>query len=608
MMKDSTQPITPPKEGFAYSMARSPGASASPFGEHTSKQQLSTGVPTEQPNKLPFPYSTARQERTLKALTLLLGPETAYATRLRATRYLARQGSAVLPLLLSTLHHYPELTWPSWPGWPPQYERCSRLLIHLCQDAHLSLEALLQHPAISQPTGPVLWTSVIEAVDAQPDAAHESLLRNGLAAPWETTRYAAAMALANLASIVLLHESTRAALRMCQSTQEPVSIRLAASYTLLRNGDSSGIEVLMKLLADNMTGEVCKAIIFVLATEPPTHLNPQQHEQLTQLLLTALVDENTEISQLAARTLGSIAHPSTALLLFPLLAASLPSVQMAALLTLEEMAQHKAIRLTLRHHMLSANILPLLRSTSSPVRRQASYTLAAIGGEYVTAVLGTALRNSEHIGQIEAIEALRLLHGVLRHPTRAKVVQWLLYILAQPQEEVQVTALDSLAYLVWQTRSRRKLLASTAICSAISQDGTPLRLLASPHAWVRQRAVELLCMLDNQPPALHAQLLHLLHNDSDSGVRACIAFVLGQVAARWAIPALLQALLDSDEHVAITALNALDQLATTADAIVLYCIQELAIFGSTAEHSEDALLTSARLLLKKWHTKYPHLL
>ncbi|HEV7237553.1 MAG TPA: hypothetical protein VGN15_15300, partial [Ktedonobacteraceae bacterium] len=335
------------------------------LSEHTNKQQLSTRVPSEQPNKLHLPYSTARQERTLKALILLLGTETAYATRLRAARYLARQGSAVLPLLLSTLHHYPELTSPPWPGWPPQYAQCSRLLIHLCQDAHLSLEALLQHPAISQPAGPVLWTSVIEAVDAQPDASYESLLRNGLAAPWETTRYAAAMALANVTSIVPLHESTRAALHKCQSTQEAVSIRLAASYALLRSDDSSGLEVLMKLLADNMTGEVCKATLFVLATEPPTHLNPQQHEQLTRLLLTALIDENAEISQLAARTLGSIAHSSTPLLLFPLLATSLPSVQIAALLALEEMTQHKIIRLTLRQHMFSANILPLLQSQSS---------------------------------------------------------------------------------------------------------------------------------------------------------------------------------------------------------------------------------------------------
>lgn len=577
------------------------------LSEYSNKQQLSKRIPSEQPNGLYFPYSTARQERTFKALTLLLGPETAYATRSRATRYLARQGTAVLPLLLSTLHHYPELTSPPWPAWPPQYEQCSRLLIHLCHDAHLSLEALLQHPAISQPTGPVLWTSVIEAVDVQPDAAYESLLCNGLVAPWETTRYAAAMALANLTGILPLHASTRAALRLCQRAQEPVSVRLAASYTLLRSKDSSGIEVLMKLLADNMTGEVCKATIFILATEPPTDLNPQQHEQLTRLLLTALINENSEISQLAAHTLGSIAHPSTVFLLFPLIAAGLPSVQIAALLTLEEMAQHKNIRLTLRQHMLSANILPLLRSTSSAVRRQASYTLAAIGGEYVAAVLGTALCNSEHIGQIEAIEALRLLHGVLRHPTRAKVVQWLLFVLTQPQEEVQITALDSLAYLVWQTRTRSKLLASTAICSAISQDRTTMQLLASPHAWVRQRAIELLCMLDNQPPALHAQLLYLLHNDIDSGVRACIAFILGQVAAHWAIPALLQALLDSDEHVAITALNALSQLAIATDAIVLYCVQELATFGSAVEHSADELQTSARLLLKKWRVKYPRL-
>ncbi len=578
------------------------------ISEYSNRRQLSNRLPSEQPKGRHFPYNTARQERTLKALTLLLGPETAFDTRLRATRYLARQGSAVLPLLLSTLHHYPELISPPWPGWPLQYEQCSRLLIHLCQDANLSLDALLQHPAISQPAGPVLWTSVIEAVDAQSDSCYEALLCDGLAAPWETTRYAAAMALANLTSNEPLQESTRAALRICQSTQEPISVRLAASYTLLRSGDSSGIEVLMKLLAENTTGEVCKATIFILATEPPTHLNPQQHEQLTRLLLAALTDENTEISQLAARTLGAIVQPSTLLLLLPLLASCIPSVQIAALLALEEMAQHKAIRLILRQHMFSANILPLLQATRSTVRRQAGYTLAAIGGEYVTAVLGIALQNCEHLGQIEAIEALRLLHGVLRLPIREKVVQWLLYVLAQPNEEVQVTALDSLAYLVWQTRTRRKLPANTAICAAINQDGTPLRLLASPHAWVRQRAIELLCMLDNQPPTLHAQLLYLLHHDTDSGVRACIAFILGQVAAHWAIPALLEALLDSDELVAITALNALDALdplSTTADAIVLYCIQELAAFSSPVKHNEDELCTSARLLLKKWLAKYP---
>lgn len=39
------------------------------------------------------------EERVLAALALLLGPETDYHLRVRATRRLARQGPALLPLL-----------------------------------------------------------------------------------------------------------------------------------------------------------------------------------------------------------------------------------------------------------------------------------------------------------------------------------------------------------------------------------------------------------------------------------------------------------------------------------------------------------------------------
>ena len=87
--------------------------------------------------------------------------------------------------------------------------------------------------------------------------------------------------------------------------------------------------------------------------------------------------------------------------------------------------------------------------------------LAACGGEYVAAVLGTIIQNREHPGHLEAIDSLRLLHGVLRAPVRMNVVRWLLRVLTQPEEEIQVTALDSLAYLLWQARTHGQKQAAS---------------------------------------------------------------------------------------------------------------------------------------------------
>ena len=574
------------------------------LSEQMNNEQLTTCVRQQPDTAIYLPYHTPRQERALKALTLLLGPETDYEIRLRAARQFARQGTVVLPLLLHTLNHYPEITTPAWPAWPPQYEQCGRLLLHLSQQAHLPLENILHHATLTQPIGPVLWTSIIEAADVQPQAVHEPLLRNGLQTAWETTRYAAAMALANLAGTVPLQEQTLLTLRTCQHPHETLPVRLAASYALLRCEDASGIEALITLLTSNVPDEVRKATVFVLANEPPTHLSTQHQKHLSQLLLIALQEEQHDIRQYAARALAGIATPSTPPLLRPLLdAAGTPSTQVAALLTLEEMGRRNDIRTAVRRHMLATDILPLLRSAHHDVRQHASYTLAAIGGPFVVAALGTAIFLREQRGHVEAIEGLRLLHGVLRTPTCTHAVQWLLSTLHSPQEEVQVTALDSLAYLVWQTRTQRHKTANVAICSAILDDGTPMQLLASSSAWVRQRAIELLCMLDNQPPTLHSQLIHLLHTDSDSGVRACIAYILGQVHADWAIPHLLHTLLDIDTQVAITALHALGELASPENAIVMYSIQELALLRHIENEEENELVTEAQLLLKEWIKK-----
>src|SRR5581483_10409492 len=69
------------------------------------------------------------KESVQAALTLLLGPETEYSMRVRAVRRLAKQGPAILPVLLSTLSSFPAITVPAWPWWPPQYEHCARLLL-----------------------------------------------------------------------------------------------------------------------------------------------------------------------------------------------------------------------------------------------------------------------------------------------------------------------------------------------------------------------------------------------------------------------------------------------------------------------------------------------
>src|SRR5438874_1474204 len=131
--------------------------------EHMYTEQPTLHIPKDRQTTHHSLYRIHNQENILAALALMLGPETDDITRKRAARRLQRQGPAILPLLLTTLNTYPEITSPPWPWFPPQYGQCSRLLLHLCQSAQVQLEALLQHPVVSQPIGPVLWTSVVEA-------------------------------------------------------------------------------------------------------------------------------------------------------------------------------------------------------------------------------------------------------------------------------------------------------------------------------------------------------------------------------------------------------------------------------------------------------------
>ena len=66
--------------------------------------------------------------------------------------------------------------------------------------------------------------------------------------------------------------------------------------------------------------------------------------------------------------------------------------------------------------------------------------------------------------------------------------------------------------------------------------------------------------------------------------------------ARWAIPGLLQTLLDTDEQVAQTALHALIRMVTPEEPIILAAIAELAV----CSHDIRPVAQEARLFLKKW--------
>ncbi len=427
-------------------------------------------------------YCTYNREAILAALALLLGPETDYPVRVRAARRLIRCGPEVLPIVLATLSNYPEITTPPWPWWPPQYEHTSYLLSQLSQSAQVPLETLLQYPTMSQQPGPVLWTSVIEAANSHPHAGYELLLREGLRSPWTTVRYAAAMALARLAGTVSLLEQTLEALHAHLCTQETVSVQLAASYALLLQGDSSSIETLTSLLRCDVSEEARKASAFVLATafqsqRPHQVLSLAQHKRLVHLLILSLQDQNEELAGYAACTLGSIAPPSTLPVLYTLLDSSQPRVQVAALTALEAMASRTMIRRAIQHHIVPARVVGLLRAGETEVRRQACYTLATFGGEYAMAVLGVVILDNDHPGHIEAIEGLRLLHGGLRRPTRTKVMRWLLQALHQPREEVQVTALDSLSYLMRQAYKGGQMKTLRKIMHEIVLDGAFPRLL-----------------------------------------------------------------------------------------------------------------------------------
>jgi HEAT repeat protein len=550
------------------------------------------------------PYFQAiPQERLHPSLALLLDADSDEEIRTRAVRRLAREGVNLLPAVLAALSSYPEITSPPWPWWPPQYQHCARLLRHYCREMHTEPDALLHHPAIIQPPGPVLWISTIEAAELFPHRERfELFFRHSLTAPWENARYAAAMALANLSGITMLQQSSLEALSTCLSEAKTVPLRLALAYALLRHQESSGLEELLRLLDLDMPTETRKAAAFVLATEPPVLLTGEQRARLVRLLLAGLRDQSAEIGCYAADALSKVAPPSIIPTLCSLLHSSDHQMHITVLTALEGMAARDEMRSAMQVEAIPALIAHFMEARFPEVRKQAGYTLAAIGGAYARAKLGTTILNHDHPGRIEAIESVRLLREASRLSTCRKIVGWLLNTLqkSQEREEVQVTALDSIAYLVWHARKRGNTQVWKAMSDTIWRDRTALDLLHSGSAWVRQGSIELLSMLDDQPPAFHEALQHLLRHDHDGGVRACAAYICGQMAARWAIADLTAALYDSDEHVAQTALNTLGRVAQKSDESVVNALKELATLTGKQKSDIPQLVRGARALLKAW--------
>src|SRR5262249_37183124 len=145
-----------------------------------------------------------------------------------------------------------------------------QLLRHLCKEAQIEPAELLEHPVVRKPIGPVLWISILGAIEQNTQKNDESLLTQGLTTPWITVRYAAAMALAQSSHDPLLAE-TRALLNDHLGDHEAFPVRLAAAYALIRSNDENGHEVLIRLLNESVPLEVHKAALFMLATEPPIH-------------------------------------------------------------------------------------------------------------------------------------------------------------------------------------------------------------------------------------------------------------------------------------------------------------------------------------------------
>jgi HEAT repeat protein len=435
-----------------------------------------------------------------------------------------------------------------------------------------------------------------------PHIEYEPELRAGLEAPWWTVRYAAATAIARRAAHISLCPAIREALDQHQHHDPEIPVRLAASCALLRCADSSGLENLATFLETSVAPDIRKAALFILASELPVPAEPALKERLAQLLLRALRDCDQQITLHAARALRGIASASALPELDSLLDTPCSQTRFAVLTALEELASRKTMRYAIQQQQIPRHIVSLLHLPEPELRQQACYTLATLGGDYITATLGTIILDGLHPAHLEAIEALRLLPDLHRAPILARVMRWLQHTLVQPIQQQQDRALGTLSSIIWQAHAYHRHALLQTIFQELQQSGSFFQLLASTSAWVRLRTIELLSLLDPQLTSQRSTLLELLHHDIDGGVRAGVAHTLGHSAALWAIPDLLLALLDSDEHVAESALRSLTALPLPGDnPLIRAALQEIAAYRLPLWklHERRHLAHIARTLLKQ---------
>ncbi len=549
-----------------------------------------------------------QKESIQMAFTLLLGPETSHHLRIQAMQHLLSQQKDILPLLLHTLNTYPEITVPAWPWSPPQYNYIGRLLLQLCQDAHVSIESLLVHSSLTQSPGPVLWTSVIAATNLLAHEEHEALLCQGLKTLWSSVRYTAAMALAAQARHRQLHETTLTELQNCQDEYEDSPTFFAIAYAQLTSGLTAGLNSIIALLQTPTPNPLQKAAVFVLATDPPLQLISAYKKQIVLHLLPLLFSSDNEMAQNVAHALSTMTMPATLNGLYPLLATATAQQQNVLLIALEEMARRPRLQKSLRYHNHLTHMLPLLQSADATVRRQTCYTLAAIGGEYATAVLGTIVLEKNHLAHEYAIESLRYLYNSNRAPLRIVVMRWLLQAMCEGNEVGQMQALESFIFLLWQAREYKSSAQWRNMSKELLHHESIQHVLRSPNTAIRQRAIKMLAFCDrslNSAFALHSLLLCMLRTDKDQYIRVGIVVLCKTMKARWALPDLLQTLLDPDTHIAHTVIASLETIATEKDTTVVCALIELAHFHTAVDASRATLAHKALLLLQKWQVTLP---
>jgi HEAT repeat protein len=550
-----------------------------------------------------------RQRESIQiAFTLLLGPKTSHHSRVQAIDSLLAQQKDVLPLLLQTLNTYPEIVTPAWPWSPPQYTYIARLLLQLCQKAQVSIESLLVHPALTQLPGPVLWTSLISTINLLTHEDHEAFLCQALKTQWSSVRYAAAMALAARARCKPLHQSTQVELQNQQGTCKDASTSFAIAYAEFMSGLPDGLHTIITLLQTSTPTFLQKATVFLLATDQSLHLVPTDKKRIALCLLPLLLSSDQELAQNAAIALSTMLTPATLKSLYSLLATASVQQQNTLLIALEEMAHRPGLRNHLRYHSHLVHMLPLLQSVDATVRRQTCYTLASIGGEYATAVLGTVVLEKNHVAHNNAIESLRYLYKSNRASLRIVVIRWLLQAMGENDTLGQVQALDAFTFLLWQAHENKNKTQWRTMSKELLQHGGIQNVLQSPEPAIRQKAIKMLAFCDsnfNRTVTLHPLILCMLRTDKDRYIRTDVVALCKIMKARWALPDLLQTLLDPDIHVAHMVIASLEAIATTKDTTVVCALIELVQFHAALDATYSTLAHDALGLLQKWCVTLP---